>query len=114
MFTQREKRGNYLLPHWGVLHGVLGRSGRTGIHHMMKERETCMSTSSVGIRDGIAHTREQLADTAETLGHKVEVPAGVVCAGELGTMGPVSAELAIQGDDLGHRWVAVVGHDRWS
>jgi gas vesicle protein len=45
---------------------------------MMKGRETSMSTSSVGIRDGIAHTREQLADTAETLGHKVEVPAGVM------------------------------------
>jgi gas vesicle protein len=45
---------------------------------MMKERETSMSTSSVGIRDGIAPTREQLADTAETLGHKVEVPAGVM------------------------------------
>jgi gas vesicle protein len=45
---------------------------------MMKGRETSMSTSSVGIRDGIAPTREQLADTAETLGHKVEVPAGVM------------------------------------
>ncbi len=37
-----------------------------------------MSTSSIGIREGVAHTREQLADTAETLGHQVEVPAGVM------------------------------------
>jgi gas vesicle protein len=37
-----------------------------------------MSTSSVGIREGVAHTREQLADTVETLGHKVDVPAGVM------------------------------------
>jgi len=27
---------------------------------------------------------------------------------------PVGAELAIQGDDLGHRWAVVVGHDRRS
>jgi hypothetical protein len=37
-----------------------------------------MSTSSVGIREGLAHTREQLADTVETLGHKVDVPSGVI------------------------------------
>ena len=37
MFTQREKRVTICYHYCGVLHGVLGRSGRTGTHHMMKE-----------------------------------------------------------------------------
>jgi hypothetical protein len=39
---------------------------------------TSSDKASVGIREGLAHTRDQLADTVEALGHKMDVPSGII------------------------------------